>query len=167
VKSEALIVGGPAPVIELPTATGAFERLTDHLGANVVLIFYRGHWCPVCRRQLGQLRDAYSSIRGMNAEILAVSTQSTAEIAVSLHAATLPFPLLSDDEAKVIEPLGLAVHDDDRDRWLARPTTVLINRQGTIRFAHVGEHPRDRPALGAILLALEWMNRPAMADQVS
>ena len=35
---------------------------------------------------------------------------------------------------------------------------VILDRDGVVRYAHVGEHPRDRPTLGAILLALETLD---------
>jgi peroxiredoxin Q/BCP len=163
-KSDILAVGHPAPEIALPTAAGSVARLSDWRGRNVVLIFYRGHWCPACRRHLGQLRDGYASIIRLGAEVLAVSTESSDSLRVSAHAQTLPFPLLTDDQGQLVRSLGLAVYDDNGGRWIARPATVLIDPGGMIRFAHIGEHPRDRPALGSILLALEWMNETEFGD---
>jgi peroxiredoxin Q/BCP len=160
-KSDAFAVGLPAPEIALPALSGRIERLSDRRGRSVVLVFYRGHWCPACRRQLGQLRDGYSSIGRHGAEVLAISTESPDTLRSSDHARSLPFPLLCDEQGRLMRSLGLAVYDDGRGCWIARPATVLIDPTGTIRFAHVGEHPRDRPALGSILLALEWMNESA------
>jgi peroxiredoxin Q/BCP len=163
-KSEILAVGCPAPDVTLPAVAGGVERLSERRGRSVVLIFYRGHWCPACRRQLAQLRDGYAAISRLGADVLAVSTESPDALRGSTHAQTLPFPLLSDDQGELVQSLRLAVYDNDRERWLARPATVLIDHGGIIRFAHIGEHPRDRPALGSILLALEWMNETAGAE---
>jgi peroxiredoxin Q/BCP len=163
-QSEILAVGRPAPDVVLPATSGGVERLSDRRGRSVALIFYRGHWCPACRRHLAQLRNAYASISRLGADILAVSTESPDAPQASDHAQTLPFPLLSDDQGRLVRSLGLAVFDDDRERWIARPATVLIDRLGIIRFAHIGEHPRDRPALGSILLALEWMDENGSAE---
>ena len=73
----------------------------------------------------------------------------------AVDAAQLPFTVLSDPDHMAIDLFGVLHEDEPEGRIIARPAVFLIDREGVIRFAHVGEHSRDRPALGTILLALE------------
>jgi len=43
---------------------------------QVVLIFYRGKWCPVCNRYLSNLNDSLQYITNQNAEILIVGPET-------------------------------------------------------------------------------------------
>jgi hypothetical protein len=45
--------------------------------------------------------------------------------------------------------------DEPEGGPIARPSLFVLDRAGVVRYAHIGEHKRDRPALGAVLLALE------------
>ena len=55
----ALRVGDRAPAFVLTDTRGAEFILTDHLlNGPVVLVFYRGRWCPYCIAQLEELERA-------------------------------------------------------------------------------------------------------------
>lgn len=101
------------------------------------------------------MRESYDRIKDLGAEVLAVSTLSASEAQAAADAAQLPFPVLSDPLHAVIDDYGVLHEDEPEGRVIARPAIFLIDRGGSIRFAHVGEHSRDRPALGTVLLALE------------
>lgn len=72
--------------------------------------------------------------------------------------ARLPFPLLSDADLTAIDAYGVRHHDEPKGRQIARPAIFLLDRMGVVRYAYVGEHERDRPALGTILLGLETIS---------
>jgi peroxiredoxin len=105
------------------------------------------------------LRDAHDTIRHLGADLLAIAAEPAAALSTAVAAAPYPFPLLPDPELTVITPYGLAdpAETDDAGRPIARPALFLLDRRAVVRYAHVGEHARDRPALPAILLALETM----------
>ena len=69
--------------------------------------------------------------------------------------ARLPFPLLSDVDLTAIDAYDVRHHDEPKGRQIARPAIFLLDRRGVVRYAYVGEHERDRPALGTIVLGLE------------
>jgi peroxiredoxin len=100
------------------------------------------------------LRDSYATIGDLGAAVIALSAEPLATAREAATVAGLPFPILGDALA-AIDRYGLRHHDEPEGRQIARPSLFVLDRQGIVRFAHVGEHPRDRPAIGAILLALE------------
>ena len=103
------------------------------------------------------MRHRYEEFRDLDAEVLAVSAEPLTVAAAEATAAGLPFLVVSDAGLTAINAFGV-LHDDEPDgRLIARPSVFLIDRNGTLRFAYVGEHAQDRPATGLLLLALESM----------
>ena len=66
--------------------------------------------------------------------------------------ATTPFPVVLDVGLGAIERLGLRAD-------LAKPATYVLDKEGRVRFAYVGQSPADRPSVKAILCQLS-----ALAD---
>lgn len=101
------------------------------------------------------MRDAYPAIIGLGGEVVAISTEPLATARGAVAEAGIPFPVLSDPGLEVVDRFGLRHVDEPEGRRIARPALILLDRSGVVRYAHVGDHPRDRPAIGAILLGLE------------
>ena len=87
--------------------------------------------------------------------MIAVSAEPLATAQDATAAAGLPYPVLSDVGLSAIDRYGVRHEDKPEGRRIARPALFVLDRAGVVRFAHVGEHLRDRPAIGAILLAIE------------
>lgn len=156
-RSVVVPVGAAAPPIALPSLRHGQVRLDWNDGRSTVLVFYRGFWCPHCRRQLGGFRDAAGEIDAAGATVVAISTQSLAAIETDIDAAVgaVHYPLLADPEARSIDRYGVRDPIPEASGPVARPSLFIVDRGGFVRFAYIGEAPDDRPALGAVLLALE------------
>ena len=64
----------------------------------------------------------------------------------------LRYPLLSDEELRVIRAFGVEMQGQP----IALPATfVLAARSGRVRYRHVGETVFDRPQRSALLAAVE------------
>lgn len=71
-----LRVGEPAPDFVLPNANGREVRLSDLLTQGpVVLVFYRGAWCPYCNLHLHALQETLPLIEARGARLVAVTPQ--------------------------------------------------------------------------------------------
>lgn len=104
------------------------------------------------------MRAAYPEFQGLDAELIALSSQPLLEAQQAALAASLPYPIVSDPTLTVIDSYGVRHHNELDGREIALPSVFIIDRQGVVRFAHVGEHTRDRPEPGALLLALQSLN---------
>ena len=60
------------------------------------------------------------------------------------------------DDDQLVERAVLS--ETPEGRAIARPSLFVIDPRGTVRFAHVGEFPRDRPSMDLVLLALEVLD---------
>jgi len=69
------------------------------------------------------------------------------------------FPLLEDAAHTVSATYGVAFQMRIHTEWSNRPATFVIDREGVIRSAHVGERFNDRPTSKAIIEQLDRLAR--------
>ena len=89
--------------------------------------------------------------------LVTVSSDELATAAEMKHELKLQFPLLSDPQRQVIRNYGVFHEDEPKGRAIARPTTVLIDRDGLIRYRYVGQAPTDRPTPDDMLAEIRQM----------
>lgn len=140
-----------APDFRLIATEGHEVGLADFRGREVLLVFFRGAWCPYCRTQLVQLREQYPELQRAGAAVLAVSVDTPAESAALKERLAVPFPILSDPDHRVIDRYGVFHHDEPRGRSIARPSLFVIDGAGQIRYKYVGLRPSDRPDTATLL----------------
>ena len=159
-KSTAVPVGCPGPEFLLPAVDGTVKSLSAYRGSKVVIVFYRGHWCGACRRQLAELRTAVQMLEDAGAAVLAISAEPLARARVSAEVDNLGFTILSDAGLNAIDRYGVR-HEGEPEaegRAIARPSVFVLDRLGVIRYAHIGQDPLDRPTIQLVLLALEALD---------
>ena len=143
VTATGLEAGDLAPDVALTGRDGASWTLSEALQRGpVVLIFYRGHWCPKCRGQLDRLQARLAEVEGKGASLVAISVdaaEDTNELA-DKHGYT--FPLLADPDLAAIKAYGV----EDVGNDISLPATVVVGKDGKITFIYVGDAPGDRPA---------------------
>jgi len=66
----------------------------------------------------------------------------------------LPFRLAIDKDFKGIQTLGIG-EEHPRYGLIARPTTILLDKQGTIHWLYIGKSAADRPSAAQILQLLD------------
>lgn len=157
-KSATVAVGQAAPDFTLPSTGGGERSLGELRGSKVVLLFYRGHWCGACRAHLDVVRDTWLTLSDAGAEVLAISSEPLEAARDGVRAHRLPFTVLSDHDLAVIDRYGVRHLGEPEGRAIARPSLFVIDPAGIVRFAHVGEFPRDRPSMDLVLLALEALD---------
>ncbi len=145
-------VGGTAPDTSLVQANdGSQTDLTKHWAEKrVVLVFYMGHWCPECQKQLGQLNEHQQDFAAKHTEVIAVSTDTPADATALKAKLGLTFDLYSDPELQTIAKWGVA----DYGTNIAKPSTFVIQKGGAVTFKRIGGNTNDRPSADEILAAL-------------
>jgi peroxiredoxin len=161
---ERVAVGAPAPDFTLSVYGGGTLTLSQFRGQkNVVLVFYRGHWCPFCITQLKELRTLLNDELKKDAELLVISVDGDNEtrMAVARIAAdgTQPdFTFLSDPDNAVIARYGVLNPSGSR-RGIPHPAAYVIDKAGVVRWRDVQTDYKVRPTNSAILTALTAINR--------
>src|ERR1700682_6730895 len=106
--SDWIEVGDTAPDFTLGADNGQKVKLSAQRGNPVVLYFYPKDDTPGCTKQACALRDAWKEFTG-RAVVFGVSVDSAKSHVKFVTKYSLPFPLISDEDKKIVEAYGVWV----------------------------------------------------------
>lgn len=132
-----------------------FDLAAAYGKRHLVLVFYRGGWCRYCRRQLGELQDRYREILRAGADLCAVSTESAdlgTELAKKLG---LEYPVLVDPHGQAAREWGVL----DEQTGIAKLSTFVVERGGSIVYRHVATEAADFPATEEVMAKVTTLPR--------
>jgi peroxiredoxin len=175
IERRALGQGDRAPALTLPDAAGIPVALAPlwQRGA-LVLVFYRGGWCPYCNLELRAWQRTLARLGALDASLVAISPQTPDNSLTTAQKNELAFPVLSDTALQAAEAFGLAFElppelvalfsavgnelpvINGNGKWvLPIPATYVVGTDGRIAFAHVEADYRERAEPDAVLGAVE------------
>jgi len=102
-----LKIGDAAPNFEALDQQENTIKLSDYKGKKLVLFFYPKASTPGCTMEACNLRDNYQSFLAKGYEVLGVSADSAKRQQSFIEKYKLPFPLLADEDKKVINAFGV------------------------------------------------------------
>lgn len=122
---------GPAPDFALKSGDGKNLRLSEFRG-DVVMINFWASWCGPCRQEMPLLEELYQEYEPLGFTILGVNVEeNSAKAKDLLRKIPVSFPVLFDNTSKVSKLYDV----------VAMPSTVLIDRDGNMRYLHQGYKP--------------------------
>lgn len=152
-----------APDFVLADSDGREVSLTDLLGDGpVVLIFYRGEWCPFCNEQLGAYAERYGEFQRLGAQVVAISVDGRPAGKALRTRLRLPFTVVCDPDHTLVDQFAGVGEKLREGKPVARPATFVLDRHGTIQWAHVGTAPADRPSVDDVLAQVESTEKRAV-----
>jgi len=123
-------VGERAPDFSLPDAEGRTFRLSEERGKKpIVLYFYPKDDTPGCTREACGFRDQYEEFQRLGAEVVGVSSDSSASHQRFAAKHRLPFTLLADEGGAVRRLYGVPATLG----LLPGRVTFVIDREGIVR----------------------------------
>ncbi len=123
----------PAPDFTLKSMSGENVKLSE-LRGNVVMINFWASWCGPCRQEMPLLDEFYKKYSKLGFVLLGVNVEEDSSKAANyLKEVPVSFPILYDNTNAVSK-----MYDID-----AMPSTVLVDRNGNMRFLHRGYKPGD------------------------
>lgn len=182
IEARALQLGAIAPELTLPDAMGRPVALSAFWQRGpLVLLFYRGGWCPYCNLELRAWQQHLPTLKQLGAQLVAVSPQSPDSSLSTAEKNELTFPVLSDSALQAATAFGVAfemppelielygrVGNDlpllnGNGRWvLPLPATYVINRDGRIVYAHIETDYRERAEPRDVLAAVTSARNAAL-----
>lgn len=78
----------------------------------IVVLFYRGNWCPVCNRHLSELEENLELIYQKGARVIAVSPEKPELMAKTIKKTKASFSLLYDEAYRISEAFDVAYLPD-------------------------------------------------------
>ncbi|MEJ2274554.1 MAG: TlpA disulfide reductase family protein [Woeseiaceae bacterium] len=123
--------GRTAPDFALRSASGDNLRLSEYRG-NVVMINFWATWCGPCRQEMPLLDELYDRYERVGFNLLGVNIDDDSSRAMQMvDELGVGFPVLFDARKEVSK-----LYDVE-----AMPVTVILDRQGTVRYVHHGYKP--------------------------
>lgn len=170
-KPEGLKIGDKAPDFTIKNSANEVFSLSKALKKGpVVLVFYRGQWCPFCNKQLSQLNDSLSQIKAKGATVVAISPEVEESIAKTVEKTKASFAVLHDDKMAVMKSykVNFAVDANTVERYkkygidfnqangnnganLPVPATYIIGTNGIIKYVFFNVDYQKRASVKEIL----------------
>lgn len=167
-----LYVGDDAPKLNFTTTDNKKETLASYYGKQpVVIIFYRGYWCPVCNKHLTEFAEKAKQIEAAGAKLIAISSESYDNVAKTKEQTGANFTIISDADGsitkafdvnfKVTDEYQAMIQDKlkasiietnaNKQADLPVPATFIIDKNGKIVYKQFNPDYKDRASVEDIL----------------
>ncbi|MBI5371319.1 MAG: AhpC/TSA family protein [Sphingobacteriales bacterium] len=170
-KPEGLFIGSKAPDFKAKDQEGKEVRLKDLLKkGKVVLVFYRGYWCPYCNRELSRLQDSLSLITAKGANVVAVSPEKPENVSQTVEKTKASYPVLYDEGLKIMKGyeveyemeentlaryrssgLDIEKNNGPNGKYLPVPAVYIIDRESTVTYRFFDTDYKKRPSVKELL----------------
>jgi thiol-disulfide isomerase/thioredoxin len=144
IAAAAATPGSPAPALVLPSRDGGKVDLSA-LKGQVVMINFWATWCGPCRQEMPLLAQLHSKYEPLGFTMLGVNVEPDSAAAVTwLKGVPVTFPILFDTDSAVAGRFGVE----------GMPSTVLVDRNGQVRYVHRGYKPGDEARYADMIRSL-------------
>lgn len=172
-KPEGLFINSKAPDFKGKDQNGNEVSLKDiRKKGPVVLIFYRGYWCPYCNKELQKLEDSLQLIKAKGAVLIAVTPEKQEGIAKTIEKTKLSYSVLSDEDSKIMKAYDVAFKVDGKAAsrykmanidlaenngqkpesiYLPVPAVYIIGKDGEIKYRFFNEDYKNQAPIKEIL----------------
>jgi peroxiredoxin len=168
---EGLFISSKAPDFKAKDQDGNEVRLKDLVKkGKVVLVFYRGEWCPYCNKELTRLQDSFQLIKDKGATLLAISPEKPENITKTIAKTKAAYPVLYDEGAKIMKAydvdfevpentvtryrnsgIDLVKLNTEDGKYLPVPAVYIIDKESTVIYRFFETDYKKRPAVKDLL----------------
>lgn len=174
-RPEGLFINSRAPEFKAKDQNGNEVSLKElRKKGPVVLLFYRGYWCPFCNKELRSFQDSLQLLQQKGAQLIAVTPESAPGIDSTISRTGATFPILFDEGLKITNAYNGAFKPEERlvNRYkssgvdlaelnrqkevqLPVPAVYIVNKDGDVSYRFFDENYRNRPSVQEILKQLK------------
>lgn len=131
--ASAVELNQPAPDFTLKSLSGKNLKLSEMAG-KVVLVNFWASWCDPCREEMPLLNALHNKYEPLGFTVLGVNVEEDVAGALTfLKNVPVDFPVLLDSSNRVSKQYQV----------IAMPTTVMVDRDGKLRYLHKGYKSGD------------------------
>jgi len=176
INNEHLKLGEKAPKIVGVDQFG--EKINSDMILNnhqILLIFYRGNWCPYCNKHLKSLEDNLGKLEAKNITVLLVSPEKAEKIKETSTKFNNSFSIIHDNNDKIMNDYKVAfnvtkedvpkyfeftlnkvqAYNEKENLVLPVPATYLIGQDGNIKYVHYDPDYKNRSKFEEIIAQLK------------
>lgn len=172
---EGLFIGSKAPDFKAKDQSGNEVRLKELLKkGKVVLVFYRGQWCPYCNKALSRLQDSLRFITDKGASLIAVSPEKEDNVSKTVEKTKASYPVLHDKDLKIMKAydvefevpentvtryrnagIDIDKNNGNNGNYLPVPAVYVIDKESTIIYRFFEADYKKRPNVADLLKYLD------------
>lgn len=175
-KAQGLAVQTKAPDFRAKDQNGKDISLTSlRRQGPVVVLFYRGNWCPYCSKQLKELQDSLQYITSKGASVVAITPEALEGVEKTIKKTGASFPIVYDKGVKISKAYRvsyevdtttlnkyktnwnvdfLKINEQKEKAYLPVPAVYIIDRKGVITYRFFESDITQRPSVQELLLHL-------------
>lgn len=150
------------PTCPLYSTDGQEISTSNYAEQDVLWVFFRGNWCPICVAQIKQLAKSYQQLADKGINVVMVSPQSQAQSAQIAKDIQAPITFVQDAhnqlarQLNIVDEHGLPMGLQVLGYESAVPMpTVLLTRKNQIVWQHQTDDYRIRPEPEVFLRLIE------------
>ncbi|HEX6559337.1 MAG TPA: redoxin domain-containing protein [Longimicrobiales bacterium] len=129
-------------------------RLSELRGRKHVLLFFPLAFSSTCTEEMCTMAEDYSAYRDLGVEVIGLSVDSPYVNQKFADSCQASFPILSDFNKQASEAYGVLRPALGDLQGVSERAAFVVDEQGVVRYAWVGEHPGVMPDFAAIKAAL-------------
>ena len=168
---EGLFIASKAPDFRAKDQNGKEIRLKDLLkNGKVVLVFYRGEWCPYCNKELSRLQDSLQWIKDKGATLVAVSPEKPENVLKTVEKTKAEYSILYDEGLKIMKAydvefevpentltryrnagLDIEKNNGKNGKFLPVPAVFIIDKESTVIYRFFEPDYKKRPSVKDLL----------------
>jgi len=134
--------GQQAPSFSLPDAQGNNVSLKQFKNRQpVMLLFYRGDWCPFCIDQLEDYQSLLPELEKYNIQLIAISPDARASVENTQRKFGQSYVFLGDQDLQVTKKYGIGNEKD-----LPHPALFLVDQKGKLVWYYASSDHTARPS---------------------
>lgn len=128
---------------------------------KVVIIFYRGHWCPFCMRHLSTLEDSLALLQAKDCKVIVVTPEKPADISQAIEKTNAHYSIVYDKSYTIMKLFQVNFSQNHSNRnphpnkiigpQLPVPATYIVNQDKTIKWRHFDKNYTQRASIKSIL----------------
>lgn len=172
INQEHLEVGEKAPLISGVDQFGKninSEAILNN--SKILLLFYRGNWCPYCKKHLKELQKNLESLTKKGYYVVVVTPEKSEKVAKTTKDVKAKFSILHDADNKIMNDYKvafgvndvtvpkylhiikkkLAEHNVEKNNVLPVPATYIIGKDGKVTYVHYNPDYTKRVSIDEIL----------------
>ena len=170
-KPEGLFINSKAPDFKATDQNGVEVNTKDlRKKGNVVIVFYRGYWCPFCNKELKRMEDSLQLIIAKGATLIAITPEASENIDSTIKKTGAEFSILHDKDLKIMKAYDVKfeVPENTVTRYrnsgldltkvnganganLPVPAVYIINKQSDVIWRYFETDYKKRPSVQTIL----------------
>ncbi len=170
-EQSSILAGQKAPMFTAMDQNGKTIISAEILEKEqLIVVFYRGQWCPLCNKHLSHLQDNVAKFKKAGARLVAISPEIPVSVEKTIDKTKAEYSILHDVDYKIMKEYGvdfvlspkmvekykeygidLTVSNGNDDQTLPVPATYVIGKDGIVKYVQYDPDYKNRSNAEEIL----------------